>query len=291
MKHAILITAYKNFEHLLDLVTFFDERFEIFIHIDKKSKLNKYDLYNIKLVKNVKLVSRRYKVNWGGRNHLKSILHLAKVALDNKDLTIFHLITGQDYPVKPLDYYINFFDAHPKDNFLSCNELPFKNWEDGGLSRLEYYHLYDVLNAKKYRKYLRKLINIQKWLGIKRRITKLIPKLYGGETYWTLSREALTYVIDYTDKNIYFLRRLQYTYCAEEIYFQTVLMNSEYAPKVINDSLRYIDWKGRNGNLPANLDFSDLEKIRQSNCLFARKFEFPVSTKLKEQLIMDINNK
>ena len=81
MKQGILITAYKNFEHLLDIVSFFDERFEIYIHIDKKSVINEGIIETIRSLPQVKLVSRKYKVNWGGINHLKCILHLAEEAL------------------------------------------------------------------------------------------------------------------------------------------------------------------------------------------------------------------
>ena len=41
---AILITAYKNYHHLEDLVNFFDGSFNIYIHIDKKSSISKENL-------------------------------------------------------------------------------------------------------------------------------------------------------------------------------------------------------------------------------------------------------
>lgn len=44
MKHALLITAYKNFEHLIDIINFYSKDIEIYIHIDKKSKItNKHN--------------------------------------------------------------------------------------------------------------------------------------------------------------------------------------------------------------------------------------------------------
>ena len=61
-------------------------------------------------------------------------------------------------------------------------------------------------------------------------------------------------------------------------------MNSKYASSVINDSLRYIDWTRKNGNMPANLDLSDLKNLINTNKLFARKFDFPVSNELKQRL-------
>ena len=88
MKQAILITAYNNFQHLIDIIHFFPSNiFELYIHIDKKSKLNLESVKNIN-VKNVKLLSRRYKVRWGGLNLLKCILLLAEEALKNNDILV-----------------------------------------------------------------------------------------------------------------------------------------------------------------------------------------------------------
>jgi len=78
---------------------------------------------------------------------------------------------------------------------------------------------------------------------------------------------------------------MKYTFCPEELYFQTVIMNSKYAKNVSNNNLRYIDWNpsrvGKDSTSPAILDLNDLEKIKNSNMLFARKFDTPNSDELK----------
>ena len=283
MKQGILITAYKNFEHLFDIASFFDSNFEIYIHIDKKSVVPQIRKEAIQSLPQVQLISRKYKVNWDGINHLKSILHLAEEALKNEEITRFHLISGHDFPIKPSSYFMEFFKKHYSSNFLTFFKFPLKQWPHGGLDRIHYYNLYDILDAKKHRKYIIKFVSLQRRLNLKRRLSKQTPQLYGGDTWWSLNKEALFYVINYTKTQPRLLKRLRYSFCSEEIYFQTVIMNSELAPTVVNDNLRYIDWSNRNGNFPANLDMTDLEKIRSTNKLFARKFDFPVSIELKEQ--------
>jgi hypothetical protein len=57
----------------------------------------------------------------------------------------------------------------------------------------------------------------------------------------------------------------------DEVFFQTVLMNSELAGSVVNDNLRYIDWT--RGARPALLEARDLPALRASPKLFARKFD------------------
>lgn len=285
MKQAILITAYKNFEHLIDIATCFDDRFEVYIHIDKKSVYPVVLINLLNEIPQVKLVSQKYKVNWGGINHLKCILHLANEAVKNQGIERFHLISGHDYPVKDGNHFMNFFKKNKESNFINYNALPFEKWPYGGLDRLEYYNFYDLLDAKKYRPKIFKLVHWQKQLHIKRAISNKVPKLYGGETWWSLSRDALVYVLEYTKNKPYFLKRLRHSFCSEEIYVQSVIMNSPYAATVVNDSLRYIDWSSRNGNFPANLDLTDLDPILTSNKLFARKFEFPGSQPLKLKIM------
>ena len=50
-------------------------------------------------------------------------------------------------------------------------------------------------------------------------------------------------------------------------------MNSKYSEQVINNDLRYIDWKSGRGGFPAILDERDFEDIIHSEKLFARKLD------------------
>ena len=286
MKQAILITAYKNYHHLEEIIKFFDDNFELYIHIDKKSKISDIELDNLKKYDTVKLVSQKYKVNWGGFNHLKSILYLIEQALKNPQNQYFHLISGHDYPIKKLSYFVEFF-KNKKAEYINYFEVPRLGGADnGGMDRIEYYSFYDLLNAKipGQNKLIRYLINIQKKLGFKRSISSKMPKLYSGSTWWSLSRVCLNYVTEYTKSNKFVLNRFRFTLCSEEFYFQTVIMNSNFSSKVVNNSLRHIDWFARNGNNPAVLDETDYEKVVKTDAVFARKFEYPLSNGIMKKI-------
>jgi core-2/I-Branching enzyme len=125
---------------------------------------------------------------------------------------------------------------------------------------------------------------LQKKVGFTRKIKKSFPKLYGGATWWSLTTACCNYVLDYIKANPSFLKGFNYTFCAEELFFQTIILNSPFKDKVVNNNMRLIIWEMRNGNIPANLDESDLETILKSDKLFARRFEYPVSKPLLEQL-------
>jgi len=284
MKQVILITAYKNEDQIYNIINYLGKDFEYYIHIDKKSLI---DLSEIRACENVHIF-KEYVVNWGSVNHLKAILLLANKAIEDKQNGFFHLITGQDFPVKTKDYFLNELDT-TKD-YLEYFELPAACWaeDNGGISRLEYYYPFEIINNKSFigSILIRILLKTQKIFKLKRNVPyNIFPKLYGGSTYWSLTRDSLQYVLDFTNKNKKALESMQYTLCSEEIYFQSILLNSPFATNVVKDNLRYIDWTTGRGGRPAFLDMTDYEKIKDSNKVFARKFHENYSEELYKRLL------
>lgn len=149
MKQAILITAYRDFRHLTDLVCGFDDRFDLFIHIDRKSRVDEEVMRRLQACRQVKEVRQVFTVNWGGRHHVDAILWLCRRALEaSPSARYFHLISGADQLLKPLDDFVGFFEAHPGRNFMEYFRLPHANWSGGGLGRLEFVHPLDRLNLR-----------------------------------------------------------------------------------------------------------------------------------------------
>ncbi|WP_242202504.1 beta-1,6-N-acetylglucosaminyltransferase [Aestuariivivens insulae] len=278
MMHAILITAYKNLDQLEQLVDFFeDSSFRVYIHLDKKGRYDKAVLERIKAKRQVHMLVQKYRVNWGGVKHLKACLFLAQEALAIESLSYFHLITGQDLPIVSKADFLAFFSNQPegqKKDYIMYAPLPNPKWHyRGGVDRLKYYHFYDLLDAKRHKRFIRKLVRLQKKIGLERSFSKMFPAMYGGSTYWSLTRESLSYVVNYTLQHPRFLKRFNYSFCAEEIYFQTLLCNSPLKHNMVDTNLRYIDWSKGRGSTPVVLDMRDYDKLKQSSCLFARKFD------------------
>lgn len=270
MKHAILITAYKNLSSIQNIIDFFDaDKFNFYIHIDKKSKLDGEIL--MKSYKNV-FVSSKYVVNWGGTNHLKAILELCIEALKDSQNQIFHLITAEDYPIKPEKCFMK---LETDKIYLEYMEIPSILWSgNGGMDRIDYFNFFDTFNAKKKLGLLiiKGILKIQKFLKLKRPKNILKnQKLYGGSTYWTISREGIEYVLNFTQNNPSFFNRFLYTFCAEEFYFQTLLLNSPLSEKIVNDNLRYIIWDYSQVVNPQFIKVENVEKIVKSDKFFTRK--------------------
>lgn len=286
MKHAILVTAYKNPQQLNELADFFNEDYSFYIHIDKKSRIADSDIKILESKPAVKLVSREYSVNWGSVDHLKAILLLSKECANDKDIDYVHLITGQDFPVKSPQQISDYLKENYGTEYLSARPLPIKTWIEGGLNRVIYYNPYEIFNAKSWQRlFIKAFVQMQKIVGYKRKLPSELNSLYGGSTYWTLTLPAVEYYLSFLDKHPNVLETYKYTFCAEEILLHSILMNSPFKEKVAKKNLRFMLWENRDGIYPANLDERDFEDIISSDAFFARKFEYPVSGKLRDKLI------
>lgn len=286
MRHAILIIAHRNFDHLLYLVNYFDADFDIYIHIDKKSQVTSEELSQFRQLERVCGVFQKYTIHWGGYSFLKTIFYLVKQVVVKGGVDYVHLISGADIPTQKLDEFKAFFLDKPRYEYLENFSLPTRNWAGGGFNRLIYYHLHDLLDMRKPENMKREHIFVrfqQKW-HIRRKISNRLPQFYGGGNWWSLSWECVNYVVEYTRKNKRLFKRLRFSFAPDEIYFQTVILNSPFAGNVVGNHMRYIDWRYRNGNIPANLDLSDFNKVINSFYLFARKVEFPISMSFVEHL-------
>ncbi|WP_405325647.1 beta-1,6-N-acetylglucosaminyltransferase [Leeuwenhoekiella sp. LLG6367-2.1] len=286
MKQAILITAYKELNHLKKIIDFFDEDFEIYIHFDRKVKITNENLQKILNANNIKLVSRKYQVNWGGFNHLKAILHLLEEALKNPKIEYFHAISGQDYPLKKIDSFKEFFLDNRGISFLDYQHISLTGWKNNGLDRYEIFNFYDFLDYKNLhqRKILYRLFQLQRKYGIRRKLPFEMSNIYAGSTWWSLNREAAEFMIGFTNSNRKIFKRFRYTLCSEEVYVQTVLCNFFDSNLLVQNNLRHIDWSARNDSNPAILDMSDYDKLVTSEAFFARKFDESVSSDLQTAL-------
>ncbi len=279
MHNCILITAYTDIPYLFRLVENFDGNFDIYIHIDKKAEIKQSYIHALSIMKGVKKVDSVYSINWGGRNHVDAILWLCQEALTKSpNARFFHLISGNDIMVKSINYFVSFFES-TYNNYISYFSLPCQQWIEGGLNRLIYKHPLDRLNIKDDKDYqvYQRFLRFQKNSNFKRKLPQF--QLYGGSSWWSLSRIAIEYIIDnYNWKGWY--NRLGDSFVSDEMYFQTLLMNSPLRESVCNDNLRYIQWTLKNGNIPAVLDETDIADIQKTNTMFARKVNSKISFKL-----------
>lgn len=275
MKQAIIILIHKDIENVVRLINYFKGTCDIFIHIDKDYKISTEQYEQLKKLDGVVSVFQTYKVHWGAFSIVKTELFLLETAIKKSKFKYVHLLSGQDYPIKPLSDFLRFF-SDTDNEYLQNTHLPNPNWDNNTMQRLQNYFFLDhmIINRDSDVKKVWNMANTLAKYGLKRRIPDEFMHLYGGSQWFSLSREAIVAILEYTHKHSSFYRAMRFVYCPDEIYFTTVLMNIDYKNKkeIINDNMRFIKWPFKNAQHPKIINHEDLRLLAASNAFFARKF-------------------
>lgn len=281
MKHAIIILAHKESENLFSLVQYFNRECDVFIHFDKKAKISPLFISKIEDLPQVKKVYRKYTVNWGGFSMLRCEMFMLKQTLEKSDASYFHLISGQDYPIKPLDCFLQFFDNHYGLNFISFTHLPNLKWQGNTFDRITYFYPTDIFSDRiTLKKKILKYVGFQKRMRLKRNIPLQFDHIYGGSQWFSLSRIGVDSLVRYTYSHRLFYWRFLFTFAPEEAYPQTVLVNILPRTLIISHNYRFIRWNNENGNNPSNLGKEHFHLLAKTNDLFARKLISPYANEL-----------
>lgn len=275
-KNCILILAHKNHNQIMRLINHLKTDFDLYVHIDKRNKLN------IKSFDNVN-VYKEFKTYHGGVSLVIATLFLIEEAYKNNyDRYIF--ISGQDVPLKTNKEIINFFDANKNKEYIS--------YESINNSEAMYKEMSFRLNSYNFGKLYRLIFhrNIRELLSNFPLIKRTTPEnIYYGSQWWNLTNNAIKYILDYTKQNPNFLKRFNYTWGSDEFYFQSILLNSEFKNNCINDNLRYLIW---GVGTPINFQMKDYENIKNNinNNIFSRKFDENIDNDIIDKLYKDLEN-
>ena len=286
MKQAFLITAYKDFEFLLDLATRLSKIGYVFIHIDKKSALHTSEhLEKLNALERCDAIAT-YEIVWGGYHHVQAMFDLLEKAVKNPDISYIHCITGEDYPVISLE--------NMKLKYDDCMDIFLDYVEPEDLNevvkkRFYYYNLFQDWNVKNSIVWQMQnfTVLLQKVMGIKRIGIGEFTHIYKGLFYISLPKDAAEYILDYCKNHDEFLKDLKRCQIPEEFLFQTLFMNSKFSERIIKKELRFMNWEKGTGGSPAYLDEEDFDSIIQSGCTFARKFH-PIYSKQLLKKIKEI---
>ena len=285
MKVAVLILAHKNREQLTALINHLKPDFHVYVHIDKLTK------WTIPNEQRVTVLDKRYAAYWGASTVPLAILELYKEAYkDNCDYYI--LISGQDIPLMSNKDIL----AHISKNYTDCiqyTKLPKPNWAyEGGIDRVALFWETKYESNNKGLKYLLTLPykgsfwmlrQLQRFTGLRRNIP--FP-LWGGEMWSNLTKEAVTYIFSFLEKNEWYYKQFKFTRLSDEIFFQTLLLSFDYPGKdrIVNDDLRYIDWTV-GPPYPKVFTMEDYEKCIASGKFFGRKFDIQIDAEVIDKLL------
>lgn len=287
-KQAYLITAYKDFPAVYELASFLCREDRVFIHVDKKSReIGEAELAKLNALPNCRAFCV-YSVPWGGYAHIQAILYLMREAAAEEEVSYFHLLTGEDFPVQsPKRLHERFVD----ENRIYLSYIEEADFTQAVQKRIRCYNFFQNKNVKN--PVLWQLQNwtviCQKLLGVYRTSLGEFDKIYKGLVYISMPKEAAADILRYLEAHPEYEKDLYRCQLPEEFFFQTLLLNEGFCQGkwkrlVVNRELRYMDWERGNVGSPAYLEESDYAKIAAGDYCFARKLHGEASEPLKEKI-------
>ena len=281
-KHAYLIMAHRNdmcFYTLLQLID--DRRNDIFIHMDAKNR--KYDAKEIeKIICKSKVYHiDRTNVTWGGFSMVNAELLLLKTAVSTNHYQFYHLLSGQDLPIKSQEEIHSFFDGQINKNFIRFQDYTFSFQ-----NRVRVWHFFQEFIGRKsilLKSINRYIVKFQLLIGVCRNKDVVFQK---GTNWFSISDSFARYVVDHAN---WIKKIFTYTFCCDEVFIQTLMLKSQYLDTLYHKEfdnspeaiMRLIDW---NRGKPYVFRSSDFEELVNSNMLFARKFESEIDSEIIDMI-------
>lgn len=277
VRFAYLILAHVEPELLRRLIArLYTPEDTFLLHIDAKKDLAPFvnALGELTREPNLHFVPRT-KVYWGDVGMLQAALNGVEYAVQTGvDYDYMVLLTGRDYPIKPLATIRERLERDSGTVFMEHHRLPRADWpakrggltpENHGLERLEHWHF----------RFLGRLWRLPNaylpFIPTRRVPGTAVP--YQGSAFWWMPRECVEYLQRFIEDNPAFVRFFRRAYAPDESFVQTVLLNSRYRNSVVSDHLRYSEWRPEYWPHVTILGAADFPKLERSDRLFGSKFD------------------
>lgn len=289
MKLAIVVLAHDRPEQLALLLSALRHpQVRVYLHVDRRSDLAPIATALADMgVREAELLPR-HATAWGSVELVDAALEgLARGAGDGCDH--FALISGQDFPLRPVEEILAFFERAGSRSYLEHFPLPTSRWRFEGRERTDFY-TYTVLGRRetciprgedtsffnRKGRLLNEVLRIRSALKPARHFPSYIHP-FGGSQWWNLSRAAAERVLDFIDEHPDYRHYHTHTLAPDEVFFQSILLGTDFAAEheIVNDTLRFMCWPEKESH-PRVLTINDLPALRESEALFGRKFDAAV---------------
>jgi len=284
LKVAYIMLCHKNPVQINRLINSLQyQGCDFYIHIDKKSSIEKelVSSSNIFILEK----SKRLDIKWGGISMIHATLNLIKEVLEsNRDYDYIWLISGQDYPIKDKYSILKYLEANKTSNFLHVIED--KKTIEKFLKRVYFYYPEWIVQDSLYAKWSRRIYSFL----IRNKITHKILKrnnilnydFYFGSQWWVLTYEAVEYIYNMLESKPEVLYFFENSLIPDEMFFQTILMNSKFN-RTIKNNLTYIKWEG--GPHPKTFTSKDIDELAEcKDFLLVRKLDYDIDKKIFKKI-------
>ena len=304
MKTAYLINCHKNMKHVSRLVhRLHSEDSHIFIHVDKKVSEDDFNsLFSYTSDLKYCYIS---KTRIDGKLDDRSLVDIVMVLISDANkiaeqnlihYSYFANLSGQDYPIKPLKYIEGRLENNYPDLYMLCRDSSAAAFVSHKFNRNKALIRYRNWALKCKIGLLRKslqavgvfLRSILKLFGqtAAQRIIKNGWQYYQGAAWWVLPDLVIDVIEkEYYDPSKFATIMIDESTTPEETYFQSMIMHiffsnakkENYQEMRIQNLKTYADFGDFSDRPivfhPYIITMEDYDKLLNSECWFARKFD------------------
>jgi hypothetical protein len=230
------------------------------------------------------LVPERTRVTWGGYSQVRASLALVCAAL-GQGATHAVLVSGQDYPIRPLTDLLDHLALNRSSQMLDARSIDAE-WTEASFRYRRYHFVDQVENARL----------ALPWRVVQRAANKALPTrqapygmvVHGGASWWCLSREGLE-LVDRAGRDPGISKFFRRVAMPDEIFVHTVIMNSPLATKIL-PAPTYVRFDAeQSGMHPVVWRREHLGELLQSGRYFARKFDSQVDSLILDDLDRELS--
>lgn len=307
MQKNYLILVHKNPQQLARMIRALDDgNSKFFIHLDAKVPIEPFtaQLQGERIV----FISQRERCVWGGFSIVLATMHLMEAAAKAQSKGFFILLSGQDYPIKPIAQLDAFLEENAHCDFIDFLPLEQK-WKPKMVKdKLARYHILHsetrgdsncyapFSHSSLFQKgrtlchLLKGRLSLQNFKKLRKLPPRKVPfvQQYAGSQFWAFCErtfyDVLTYIQEHREELELYYR---YTSSPDEVFFHSILLNLQKENKKteLKPSLTYVNWERKGVQLPVLFKESDLEELlSQKERFFARKFDVEIDEAILDSL-------
>lgn len=256
---------------------------DIYVHMDLKNKQFDEDDCRKLIKKSSIYFTKRTSVTWGGYSQINSELLLLEMATAHRKYNYYHLLSGQDLPIKSNNEIMNFFKKHQGVEFVAFDKEKF-DCDD----RVRYFYPLQEMVGRNRKSFLGRISSamtlFQKVAHLKRNAEIQFQK---GPNWFSITDDLARYVIE---RKEWIRKAFHDTICCDEVFLQTIVINSVFADRIYQyastknteeAAMRLVDWE-RGG--PYVFKSEDYSELLNSNMIFARKFDCQTDNNIVNKL-------
>ncbi|MCL2881547.1 MAG: beta-1,6-N-acetylglucosaminyltransferase [Coriobacteriia bacterium] len=293
-KHAYLIIAHRPVEELAPLFSALDDaRNDLFLHIDPRAgSFVEQDF--APCVKHSKLtLVKPEKVVWGDYSLVRAEMRLFQAAAEAQDApyAYYHVLSGQDLPLKSADEIHAFFSAKQGKEFIHFT-TPEDNRQKEERVRCYYpfqHRAGRTMNI--WRRSQNLLLALQRYRGLDR-FRKEDIQLQSGAQWLSLTDDCVHFILG---QRSWVHTHCRWAFVPDEFFVQTLVYNSPFRERLYRNQLdddhaaaaRRIDWERGN---PYTWRMSDYEELASCSEMFARKFDPAVDADIITALVEHVRS-